>query len=326
MFLNDEGKIFNIPNFKESNTFLKLNAGVYNLKFQTQGMNKVPYFEQTDKYTKGVNIDIGVFKDINDYIEMFLSPEMRKAREEMNMMHKLGLLLHGAPGTGKTFLCGQIAESLAKKYNAISIITTEFTQFDVMVDVLRTNDDPNRLVLIVIDEFEKGVRRVDTSEILSFLDGTTSKDNVIVLATVNDMSELRSYYTERPGRFEGIFEFDMSKEEVTKAIVNSLTPSSFIDKLDTTQIIKNVCKGNTKDKTIDNIRILIRNEIAKTFTDKHSKINLLDKFKKVTKTKIGFKPHDETKKTDLTSEEYEEMDLEIERFSNEFKILEEQLN
>ena len=189
MFLFDKEKNPNkfvlVPG-QETETQDKLEAGVYNLVLSSTGPMSPPQlsFEKSDKYENGMNIEGGVFTKAHETFNRFVLPEMYKARVEMGMMHKLGVIFDGKPGTGKTFLAGQIAERFAKEHNAIGIISTQHKiDYPGIIDSIR-EFDKDRLIVLVMDEFEKSSAR-HYSDMLSFLDGSESRNNVIVIATIN---------------------------------------------------------------------------------------------------------------------------------------------
>ena len=238
-----------------------LKSGVYTLE-EVESMFSTSIFIEPvgDKYTKGVKINEGIFKTINEDIDSFLSEEMQMARQALGMMNKCGIMFNGAPGAGKTFLAGQIGQKLVEEKDAICLITTDSDiDFAGIIDIIR-QENPDKFIVLIIDEFEKTFYNNNT-KLLSFLDGTDSRENTMIIATVNDTSKLPDYVTERPGRFEKIYTFKMDDESVLKPIVMSVLPEKYKKVLsdEIGKLMENIKKE--ANITIDSIRMHIRNLI-----------------------------------------------------------------
>ena len=282
----------------------RLEPGVYNMKVRKNMFSKDIMFEHNDKYKKGMNITTGIFKEIKQYIDDFFSVEMHTVREEMQMNNKLGLLFKGLPGTGKTYLAGQLAERYAQEKNAIGIMTTASDEVD-LGDVIKyirlTDSDPDRLIVFIMDELEKK-RISNDSAFLSFMDGADSKDNILIIATVNKTKDLPNTLLQRPGRFERIFDFKSEKDEVIKNIVTDIIPTQYHNRIDLDIFVKGLISSNKT--TIDYIRIEVRNILTSILQNKDSNDKVAIKVapnlmkEEADKNTIGFK----AKYQEVTSE------------------------
>lgn len=258
MFLQEDDK-FRFIKARRSNMQDDLPPGVYKLEIERNWRGSISYyFVPRHDYGKGKVIDCGVFKDVQDHINTFLSESQYKSRELMGMKHKLGLILNGEPGTGKTFIAGQIAQQIAKEQNGIGIITTDFDiDFDAFIDELR-ECTPDKFMVLILDEFEKSGNK--GPEFLGFMDGPGSKNNMIVLATVNSTKKFDSTILNRPGRFEETYTFNHKDELILRSMIKNSIPEEYVDKIDDEKILIETRKLD--HATIDHIRILIRNAIA----------------------------------------------------------------
>jgi len=247
----------------------RLEKGIYNLIIRPGESAFSPpiiSFELSNDYKKGVRLNTGIFKECRDFFNEFFDESLVKARSVLNMKNKLGVMFNGDPGTGKTFLAGQIADEICSKYDAIALLVTKAVDYSGLIDRIR-QDDPDRTIILIIDEFEKTFDRYDT-DILSFLSGAKERDNTIVIATVNDTSRLPSFITDRPSRFEKTFEFTFSDDNVLKSIITGLIPNNYENKLNITDLVNKIKKH--KNTSIDRIKHILRDVIA-SIIDKEEK-------------------------------------------------------
>jgi AAA+ superfamily predicted ATPase len=262
MFIKDKNEEFIIiPTDLKMDTYDRLDKGVYNVIVRPGDGPFAPpkiSFAKMDEYKKGVKIDTGIFKEVRTFLNDFFNESLMEARKIMNMKNKLGVMFNGDPGTGKTFLAGQLSSEICDSQDAIAFLVTEAADYSGLIDAVRKTD-PDRTVIIIVDEFEKTFSRRDT-DTLSFLSGAKERDNVIIIATVNDTSYLPSFIKDRPSRFEKIFEFSFKNEEVIKSIVNTMTPIEYLDKIDTNYLISEIQKHD--NMSIDRIRHILRDVIA----------------------------------------------------------------
>jgi len=257
MFINEETRI-RVLDTDFTETFKSLPNSVYDLVTERTFFGTNIYLKPNNTYKKGVIIKSGIFNTVWDYIGRFYSLEKSQARKVLKMRDKLGIMFNGLPGTGKTFLAGQIAQYFADNENAIGILINQGgIDFASLVDSIRRHDQ-ERKIIIIIDEFEKNYDGKN-SQLLSFLDGSDSKENVIVIATTNVYTHLPNYLIDRPGRFEQIFTFDVTEEEVIKSMIKALLPRKYYRAINVGKVIRHIKKNNIK--SIDKIRMLLKDEL-----------------------------------------------------------------
>lgn len=127
---------------------------------------------------------------------------------EHEITYKLGILLYGAPGTGKTSL----AKALACKYmcSLVVINVNDILDFkDYSFSSARRDKNDKVIVLLedidcVLndkDDRERGTGTTKLHKLLQILDGVNSSDNTIYIATTNYIDRLDSALT-RDGRFD----------------------------------------------------------------------------------------------------------------------------
>lgn len=237
-------------------TTKRLEKGMYNLEIRDMGQ-RISFRRNLD-YAKGVVINEGIFKEVRETMTEFFTEEMMEARKALSMRNKLGLMFDGDPGTGKTFLAGQISEEICQKYDAIGILATKAMDYSDIIDGIRI-DDPNRFIILIIDEFEKTFRSYDT-DLLSFLSGAKERDNLIIISTVNDTSQLPQFIKDRPSRIEKVFNFTFKDEVVLRAITSNMIPECYKDKINLESLV--VTLKEYKNMSIDRMRHILRDLIA----------------------------------------------------------------
>lgn len=277
MFLIKDNKARIVPAEDGSKLVKNLEAGVYNLNIHHIdgffGVQTEIDFSKTDVFKGGKIIKSGIFKEVWNAIESFDSEEAKEARNILGIMHKAGFIFNGQPGTGKTFLAGQIAEYFAKKNNAIAFIVHAWDAIDLhtFIDQIR-EFDKDRQVIIILDEFEKhnGKKAFEDAGFLSFLDGGNSRNNTIILATTNSTGRLPDVLTDRPGRFEEIFKFDIKTDEILKEVIIGMLNGEMQSNDQIERLLKAV-KSKSTNPSIDRIKVIVRDEIIKILKERKNK-------------------------------------------------------
>lgn len=318
MFIRQEenNNSFELVPQKSESVLKTLEAGVYYLKLVRRpfGGSNI-YLEKNNRYKGGQIINTGVFKEARDHVDFFVDKDAYVARKELGLMNKLALIFNGGPGTGKTYLAGQLMEKLVKENNAICLMCKGEPGVDLhsIIDGIRL-EDPDRFVGILIDEYEKS--KGDELEMLSFLDGTNSRDNMLLIATVNSTKKLPETIINRIGRIERVYNFDTEDIEIIKAMINSVIPEKYKEHIQAEDIAKEFKEYNIKP-SIDFITVLIRNKIYEHISGKDAPLlleniaKLKERNSKKKKNKIGFKVEGDNREETSKAEEDKEMEFEL---------------
>jgi SpoVK/Ycf46/Vps4 family AAA+-type ATPase len=255
MFIKEDDKTYKILFTDGSKIEKTLKPGVYSLTVQESFFGSSYYLSEVKTFIGKKMINAGIYKEINDLINIHLSPSMTEAKQLLNLRNKLGLMFYGAPGTGKTFTAGLIGQRIVDQMGGYCIITkrVDGKESQTIIEKLRSFTD--KPIVYIFDEFEKSFRRSDT-DILSFLDGVDSPENIVNLATVNKFQELPDFVTNRPGRFEKVIEFRADDKTIIKSIVNSIVPAKYNSEAFLKKVLDKVEKSS--NKTVDKVLLIIR--------------------------------------------------------------------
>lgn len=161
-----------------------------NIKFKRK-LNTI-YLENKEELIKSINI----WEKSEDFYR------------ERGIPYKLGILLYGEPGTGKSSLIHAVASELNKdiiiltagailngklnKYNDVCYDTPPVIVIEEIDTIVSSRKQDKEL-----SETEKSV----LSELLNFLDGPSSPDSYIIIATTNHIEKLDPAII-RSGRFD----------------------------------------------------------------------------------------------------------------------------
>ena len=153
-----------------------------------------------------------------------VSLQNRKAFSEIGARTIKGVLFTGKPGTGKTMLAQIIASQSKAEFYKISgpeIFSKWYGQSEKLLRKLfdvAANDDKAIIFFDEIDsvaaqrsgESHEASKRV-VAQLLTLMDGFTSKTNVVVIAATNRPQDL-DVALRRPGRFDWEIEFPYPNE------------------------------------------------------------------------------------------------------------------
>lgn len=257
MFLENKDKSIRIIDGPDAKLLKEVTPGIYSLQVEKSFFGTKVSLLPTDRYNKPYNITAGIYEKVINYIDAFIDPVMVETRREMGKLNKLGLIFNGLPGTGKTFLAGQIGHNLVQQKGAVVIVvkgTEDSYDFAELIDQIREHD-PNRFIMLILDEFEKDRCRTN---LLAFLDGSSSKDNMLIIGTTNSTAGLPNWVTERPSRFERVFEFTIEDKDVFESIINSMIPEVYQGKINIEELYQVAMENKL---TIDAIGIEVMNAI-----------------------------------------------------------------
>lgn len=204
--------------------FEKLKPNIYRI-FDGGGVFNTLYVYDPKILTeKLIQFKTGVVNEIMTKCDTLLSEPSTAIFKEMEVLQKMGVVLFGPPGTGKTCTAYLIMKMLSEKYGAICFDATG-EKPDFIVEATRKvrsiQDNP---VVVFIDEVENTLKCNET-DWLSILDGGDSFNSFIFLGCTNFLNRIPRRFTERRSRISDLVEVKSLPYEVYKEYLTEKAPS-----------------------------------------------------------------------------------------------------
>jgi len=210
---------------------------------------------KTDPSVKIPDFEIA-HPDILSKIEEYFSETAIKISKSIGFIHKMGILLHGKFGCGKTTLCYQVAKIFIDRFNTICITATDIQELEFTIEfvkALRQQLSFESTVIIIVDECET-MMDVYESRMKSILDSTNSLDNCLIMFTTNYIDEIPEAIKDRPSRIKECIELKGEDDEIRiYKIFKNLNEKLEEDMRVPEDIYKNIVSKHI-DSTIDEIK------------------------------------------------------------------------
>jgi SpoVK/Ycf46/Vps4 family AAA+-type ATPase len=237
-FSNSKCKTFAFDTPQELADYVNKNSSSYDI----QSNNLVEIYDNTISEKKEVDIPIGVYahefgqpgkperlepmilredkyinlldslKELDDEVNFFLNN--REIYTNSSTIYKMGVLLFGPPGTGKT----SYIREFVRKHKAIVIYLDDVP---TRMFLERINEDTPDILKIFV--FEEVVSRLEDAnavkEMLELLDGTMTVANSIYFMSTNFPESIPENII-RNGRVDVFVRVDFPDEEGRKKIIN----------------------------------------------------------------------------------------------------------
>jgi len=232
---------FGKPSVKIKN----LPAGIYTIEM-TQGgeIYLSPMSAMTDTL---IRLPDFTSERVIKEVEKFWTSETKAKFDKRKLVYKRGILLHGAPGVGKSACIAQIMEAEVNSGGIVFFCPNPSVLYGAVKAIREIQGDVR--CLVVWEEFDSLLER-DESSYLSLLDGEMQIDNVVFLATTNYLNRIPDRFKKRPSRFASIISVGLPSNETRRVYLESkIYPDENID--------VNQWVLATKGFTIDHIKDLV---------------------------------------------------------------------
>lgn len=224
-------------------------------------------------------------KSVLEEVKKFWDSEARYRKHKL--LYKRGIILWGKPGSGKTIAIKLLMNELVAR-DGIVIIGQSIPLLILCLKALR-RIEPKRNLIIVLEDIDEIINFNGESTVLSLLDGESSVDNILCIASTNFPDRLGARIINRPSRFDRRIYVGMPTAESRRAYLKQATN----DGLSEADLDKWVLDSD--DMSIAHLRELVAavycleqpyGEVIKRLIDMASQVKSIDEF---TKAKMGFK-------------------------------------
>tara|TARA_Y100000310_G_scaffold266673_1_gene278288 strand:+ start:1102 stop:2184 length:1083 start_codon:yes stop_codon:yes gene_type:complete len=142
----------------------------------------------------------------------------------VDMAYRMGILLYGPPGSGKSSTIQILIEDVIKRKG----VALKFSHPDVFIENARNFREiqPDCPLIVLMEDIDATLRRHNESEVLNILDGAERIHKTVFIATTNYPEELGDRIVNRPSRFDSRFKMPHPSAESRKLYFDHfLTPA-----------------------------------------------------------------------------------------------------
>ncbi len=188
-------------------TIGKLPAGAYHVRFS---QNVGVYFNTANVVTDTL-IEFPDTQSDMVIAEIDKFWTLKKKFNDLGYLHKRGLILWGPQGSGKSSCISIIMKKMINNGGLVVIADSPQLLAEALASLRAI--EPDRQVVVVLEDLDSIVRQYGESEVLAILDGESQIDNVCFIATTNFPELLNARITNRPSRFDRIEKIGMPSAE-----------------------------------------------------------------------------------------------------------------
>lgn len=200
------------------------------------------------------------YTEVKTHLDNFLTSKQKYI--DARFLYKLGFLLYGPPGNGKTAFIRYMVQNLLPNDATVVWMNTMPS-----IEGSKALSEIPGLKVLIFEEITNSLR--DSSSIstfLNFMDGEQSFGDCIIIATTNYPENLPKNVVERPGRFDKIIKLGNPDKKVREFLLKKFLDVGTVEEEDldacrdfTVSQIKEACKesrfyGITYKEACDKIK------------------------------------------------------------------------
>lgn len=203
--------------------------------------------------------------------------ESKEKYEQRGRVYRRNILLHSAPGMGKTSIINLMVHDLITQRNGFVLSISEesdIVYFKTIMEAIRgaMPDKPIIVIIEDIDNFVGNKNEIET-ELLNILDGIGTFSNVLTVATTNYPETLTERYINRPSRFNRVIEVPYPDAETRREFLIKTNLKEDIDRINLEEWVEKTegysidflkelsdsvfISGNTEEKTFEILNTML---------------------------------------------------------------------
>lgn len=191
-------------------------------------------------------------------IDSLFSEESLRIHTALGIPAKIGYILHGVQGTGKSTAMYAVAETLIAAYGATILEVSDATELEAAYTHIKNLRllKPNTMAVVLMDECEDQMRG-NESEMKLLLDSKDTPSNFVFIGATNYIDKIPDSIKKRPSRIKQLFNCSRLNEEedIVFGILQNMNSSlSKTDQLSDKEIKE--LTPSAVSKTIDEIKHL----------------------------------------------------------------------
>lgn len=224
----------------------KLDAGSYKISYLEYPQNTVTIKVDSDFETPKTH-NFSDKEKIDMVFDSFFDKEVLNKIESLGFCHKLGILLYGIEGTGKSTIIKYYCNKAINEQDAIvfHILFKKPQIIECWAFIQGIRRIQNNPIIVVFDEFDQQMQE-NEAFLKTVIDGNMSISNCIFFAATNYLDKIPKAMSERPSRFK--YCLNIEGMQIKTDILNIITPilGNVLTETELS-IIANDLKGNTLD-------------------------------------------------------------------------------
>jgi len=177
-----------------------------NLHIRVIGGDDVAYTK--DHTWEDLFLQEDIKQEIKELVENFLSSKDFYIKNKI--AYKRGMILYGPAGNGKTSLI----RTIISMYDFKPVTIAADADDGDLQEAFRYCEEQHP-ALLYFEDLDSLLEKINVSSLLNLLDGVSSKNGLLVIATANEIKKLKANITDRPSRFDRKFEIVLPNLEMT---------------------------------------------------------------------------------------------------------------
>ena len=145
--------------------------------------------------------------------------ELEETFAKLNFLHKRGILLDGQVGTGKSVIAFKLGRNLIQKHAGVILYPTNPYALAYCAADFR-EVQPSTKLMCTIEDIDEVCYGYGEKMITSFLDGEFQVNNILSIATTNNIKGLTKRLTARPSRFDVKETIGVMSKEARKSFLD----------------------------------------------------------------------------------------------------------